>query len=248
MPVNVPHAKSAAKSTVLQHKGVKRVRFQDLATVKDAELKLKLACMVSTRSSKRAKPLAPSQVSLDESQLQQTAALPPAAKQHHDAVHDEAQVVSTSDDELEACDPVTPWNDKVDRMVDPQVFLEVQSQVDRPFTMDAFARSDGSNALCQHFCSPDRSFFEADLTGQMLWVHPPHDMVEPMFEHYFKNKTPSTGAVFVVSKPNVTNPESWVQYTKKMKLIREFTRGMHLFCGLAPSCTHCGRGHECCFI
>jgi len=224
----------AAKGTLLAHKGVKRVRFQNqLATVKDTELKAKLTCMVNTRFGKRANT--PDSPSANAEPVNTEPTEAPIAPQPHVAVSEDTQM-HTSDDDTEMPDLVTLWDDSTDRMVHPQKFLEVQSQIARPFTMDAFARSDGSNALCQHFCSPNRSFFQADLTGQMLWIHAPYDMVDAAFDHYFKHKSTSTGAVFVVPKAKRIAPAQWVQYTKGMTLLHEIPRHTKFFCGPMGDC------------
>jgi hypothetical protein len=84
----------AARSTALVRRGLKRVRFQDqLATVKDAELQSKLACMVSTRSGKRASSMknqVPANPASDH--------LPPMATQHNVTVQDDAEIHISADD------------------------------------------------------------------------------------------------------------------------------------------------------
>ena len=140
------------------------------------------------------------------------------------------------DDAIVKQDLAPPWDDRLDLKVDPKLFVEVQSKVARPFTLDAFARTDGSNALCQHFCSPERSFFEADHTGQMLWIHPPNELLDSVFDQYVRHKIPSTGAVYVVPKPRGSTPSPWVQFTRKMKMLHEVPRHTKLFCGPLPKC------------
>ena len=218
----VSHRKSLRKHAV----DVKRLRAQDaLRHVKDSELHDKLSLMVHTRFSKRAKPC-------DDSP---DSAAPPAAA----AVPQPPPDTSDDDNTPPAVDngasgvvsTDVPWDDRSDLMVDPKLFLEVQAKLARPFTLDAFARDDGSNALCDHYCSPSRSFFDADLAGQMVWVHAPYDRLHDALDHYFKHKGPSTGAVFLVPK---AQKSALLQHSKRMKLLHEFRRGTKLFCGPLP--------------
>ena len=135
----VSHSKTLRKHAV----GVKRLRAQDaLRHVKDSELHDKLSLMVHTRFSKRAKPC-------DDSP---DSAAPPTAAA---AVPQPPPNTSDEDNTPPAVDngasgvisPDVPWDDRSDLMVDPKLFLEVQAKLAKPFTLDAFARDDGSNAL-----------------------------------------------------------------------------------------------------
>ena len=229
---------SLARITRKPAKGVKRPRLHEaLSTVKDAELKQKLALMVQTRASgKRAQPQPSSPQTATAAATAAAAAQDFSPCPSHDASTDlRSQQWEKQDAPSQATDSAAPpWDDRLDAMVKPDLFLEVQSQIARPFTLDAFARTDGTNALCANFCSPVRSFFDADLSGHMVWVHAPHDKVEEALQYYFTHKGPSTGAVFLLPKITKGTPAPWVSYTKHMKLLREFPRGTKLFCGPMP--------------
>jgi len=135
--------------------------------------------------------------------------------------------------------PQVPWDDRQDRMLNPVLFLEIQAKVAKAFDIDAFARDDGSNALCSAYCSPAKSFFDCDLANKMLWINAPFDAIDAAMSYYFAHKGPATGAVFLVPRANKANPPSWVQFTKQMQLLHEFPRGSRLFTGPNP-----GDGNE----
>jgi len=128
-------------------RGHKRVRWMDqVASVKDDGLRSKLILMARTRAAAHKKPKQPAPPPVP-SPVQ----LPPLSG-------DDDGSVSAQEVPEPRAYPYVPWEDMSDRMLNPVVFLEVQAKVAAPFELDAFARDDGSNALCSQFCSPARSF------------------------------------------------------------------------------------------
>jgi hypothetical protein len=223
---------SSSKSARKPSKGVKRLRAQDaLPKVADQELHDKLSLMVQTRLSTRAKT---QRKSSDSAPSCAAAAAATASQPPDDEESLPAPPSSDDNDTGSTPSPASRWDDKVDLMLDPQLFVEIQGKLARPFSLDGFARDDGSNALCLHYCSPSRSFYDQDLANHMIWVHAPHDMLQRTFQHYFEHKGPNTGAVFLVPKVGKHDAVPWVKYLKRMKLLREYKRGSKLFCGPLP--------------
>jgi hypothetical protein len=114
-----------------------------------------------------------------------------------------------------------------DRMIKPTEFLRIQT-LSKPFTLDGFSNPSGSNALCKDFCSPDRSFFSAVLTGHHTWVNPPFHLLQKILEKYLheKSKSPfNTSACFLVPKWS----SSWKPLLLGMKKLIEYPEGFPLF-------------------
>ena len=246
-------------------KGQKRVRMAEMAAplkkVKDAEIKASLVLMMQTRAGrKKRKHSDPSPVPSLAQAPSPTGAqdaaqddLTPAPLDGKPSAADTTALAGSttvtaspdSDNDTLPTPPAgqadppaypdVPWDDRQDRMLNPVVFLEVQSKVAVPFDLDAFARDDGTNALVSSYCSPSHSFYATDLSNkQMVWINAPFDEIEAAMAYYFQNKGPSTGAVFLVPTAKASNPPAWVRWTKQMQLLHEFPRGMRLFSGPNP--------------
>ena len=86
-------------------------------------------------------------------------------------------------------------------MFDRQKFHELETKYG-PFTLDAAAADDGSNAQCKNFCSPAKSFMNTDCKGQTIWMNPPFDRIDEFLGHYRteKNKDPSIAGMFILPK------------------------------------------------
>jgi hypothetical protein len=247
------HRPSCLKQQSAQ-RGRKRVRWaEQIAPVHDAALRDKLILMTQTRAArkkcKQSNPTPVPPATQDGPRLAPTDDKSSTADAPADvAASNAAPAVPTSytphllgspahkqplHDDPDF--PPVPWDDRQDRMLNPVIFLDVQSKVAVPFDLDAFARDDGTNALVSNYCSPSNSFYAMDLSNkQMLWINAPFDDIDSAMSYYFKNKGQGTGAVFLVPKAKASNPPAWVQYTKRMQLLHEFPRGMRLFTGPNP--------------
>jgi hypothetical protein len=67
-------------------------------------------------------------------------------------------------------------------------FLKLQTWSGANFTLDACAADDGHNALCDNFCSPSRSFLDADLQNNHVWLNAPFDILQECVCHYWQQK------------------------------------------------------------
>ena len=115
------------------------------------------------------------------------------------------------------------------RTIGQAEFQLVQS-LSRPFTLDACCNADGSNALCDNWCSPANSFLQVDsLADQHVWVNAPFRKVKKFVRHYLqvKAKTPDrTSACILV--PRWTDPP-WKGVLHGMQLLHSFPAGYPLF-------------------
>ena len=117
-----------------------------------------------------------------------------------------------------------------DRSIKPDDFARVQTASGKTFTLDAFCKSDGSNALVARFLSPANSFFDStSLRGEHIWVNPPFHMIEQTLKHYLALKASSpdnTSACFLVPRwPGAT----WNKLLQGMQVLMSFTQGYPLF-------------------
>ena len=70
-----------------------------------------------------------------------------------------------------------------------------------PFTLDAAASADGSNAQCRDFCSAgDHSFLKRELRGETLFPNFPYGRAGEFLQQYVEQKAndPSNGGMFVL--------------------------------------------------
>ena len=126
---------------------------------------------------------------------------------------------------------------RIDRMLVQPEFYRLQQLTSRQFTVDCFSRTDGTNSHCQHFFSPDQSFFEQDLVDHHCWINMPFNMINETLQHYkqCKDKHPDRiSAVFCVPKPSSSNPPEWSHLLKGMQLLAVYGRGTRLFTGPNP--------------
>jgi hypothetical protein len=111
-------------------------------------------------------------------------------------------------------------------------FERVQTLFGTPFTMDAFASDDGSNALCQRYCSPGKSFFDVKtLAGETVWINAPFNKLGAALRHYLALKVQSpqsTGGCFLVPRwPHA--PPAWGTLLQGMQRLASFPAGYPLF-------------------
>ena len=82
-------------------------------------------------------------------------------------------------------------------------FRRVENELGIKFTYESAANNDGSNSLCNRFACPERSFFDQDVSGEIVWAHPPYTQIREWQQHYAncKARAPNrTSAMFVVPK------------------------------------------------
>ena len=130
-----------------------------------------------------------------------------------------------------------------DRMLSE--FQKVQTEVGQTFTYDAACNCDGSNKLCESFACPDRSFFDQEVSGEMVWINPLYTRItewqQEWQQHYAacKAKAPErTGAMFVAPKwPHVEQLFKSAGYT----LFKTYAADTVLFTGPTQngSCQPC---------
>ena len=112
------------------------------------------------------------------------------------------------------------------RFADVQDFLS-KHYGQRPFTMDACANPDGSNALCSNFCSTDQSFLKSDLAGQHVWINPPFTQHYDFVDHYVKQKSehPEISACILVPCWNRIRHQA----LSSMVQVKHYRAGTRLF-------------------
>lgn len=120
-----------------------------------------------------------------------------------------------------------------DRCIIKSEFNYIQQLSSMPFTLDACANADGSNALCAEYCSVNNSFLEHPVVGHHIWLNPPFKHTAEFLDHYWKQKqqAPHTTSACILLpkwKSVVSHPA-----LKHMKVIKEYRAGYHLFS--APS-------------
>ena len=69
------------------------------------------------------------------------------------------------------------FRDKLpDRTLRKRLFKAVSKKF-YPFTLDGMVADDGHNALVSDFCSPSNPLYEANLSGHVVWVFPPTELI-----------------------------------------------------------------------
>ena len=82
--------------------------------------------------------------------------------------------------------------------------------------------------MCEAFLSPNKSFFEADIVGNHIWINAPFNLLHSVLNRYIKEKAKSphtTSACFLVPKW----PSSWRPLLSGMKKLMEYPIGYPLF-------------------
>ena len=62
------------------------------------------------------------------------------------------------------------------------IFLAVERRLKWSFTLDLFADREGRTALAPRWRSPESTAFEADLSGETVWCHPPPSLLAAVFK------------------------------------------------------------------
>ena len=78
-----------------------------------------------------------------------------------------------------------------------------------------------------NYCNPKRSFLQADVTGQHVWLNPPFHNATDYLAHFEKCRqaAPSTTSAVIVL-PAWSKPE-WEPYLKKYLLLHQYHVGRH---------------------
>ena len=122
--------------------------------------------------------------------------------------------------------------DSQDWLFDPAEFKRLQEEYG-PFTLDAAANGDGSNAQIPNYCSKQRSFLQEELHGQNIWANFPFQRLWTFLKHYQSAKLQapfSTSAMLVLPK---WENAYWWKYVEGMQTVMEYPAGSEIF--TAPS-------------
>lgn len=115
-------------------------------------------------------------------------------------------------------------------MLNRSEFLKWQRELGVTFSVDACCDPDGFNSqVSNHFYSKNKSFLQADVSGQTVWCNPPFDSAATFLSHYLQCKVSSpwsTSGVFIL--PKWKNPQ-WATLTKGMRLLHEYPAHTQLF-------------------
>ena len=135
--------------------------------------------------------------------------------------------------------------DNSDWMFSRTEFLRWQRTLGVNFTVDACCDPDGHNAQVPScYYSKDKSFLEADISGQTVWCNPPFQSAAAFLGHYLtcKARAPwTTSAVFVLPKWRSPN---WAPLLRGMRLVHEYPAHTQLFSRPDPGGSHLPR-QEC---
>lgn len=101
-------------------------------------------------------------------------------------------------------------------------FQALQQRVGATCTLEACCRDDSTTRLCPKYCSPKNSFFNTDLRGHTLWLHPPAARADEFVRYYsdFKTKNPLTIAAIMLLPQGVG--QKWHTVLPHMKLVKEY--------------------------
>ena len=113
-------------------------------------------------------------------------------------------------------------------MIRASEFAKIQGLVRKHFDLDAFACDNGVNKVCEAYCSPRNSFFDADISGKHVWINPPFDMLPAAVERYLQQKSKSpaqTSACILV--PDW--PVPWKGKLEGMQVLTRYPAGYPLF-------------------
>ena len=73
--------------------------------------------------------------------------------------------------------------DYTDWQLDRQKFLQLQ-RLYGPFDIDGACDDEGKNAHVAAYCSPSKSFLDADFAGKNVFLNAPFDKLEKFISHY----------------------------------------------------------------
>ena len=130
-------------------------------------------------------------------------------------------------------------SDHKDRTFDRQLFSALNAEFG-PFTVDACCDDLGANAhVAQLFFCPSRSFLQADVSAETVWLHPPVNLGREFVVHYLTCKTKApTRTSAVVILPDFPNAP-WKNLVSAMRCVHRYPAGAQIF--LSPDA---GVGHN----
>ena len=81
------------------------------------------------------------------------------------------------------------------------LFRDIESRCGVVFTLDLFADRDGLNALAPNWRSPVLSAFEANLQGEVVWAHPPRNLLQATLRFFKATFCKNPGLQVVLLAP-----------------------------------------------
>ena len=124
--------------------------------------------------------------------------------------------------------PRRDWWNREDHAILRFEFDRIAHRIGHPFTLDACADPQGSNALVPNFCSPTRDFLHEPLAGQHVWLNPPFSRMDEFIDHYLAEKARSpqdtSACILVPAWRKATHPGLW-----GMRLVAQYEPGTPLF-------------------
>ena len=114
-----------------------------------------------------------------------------------------------------------------DRGLRKRLFKQIENVVGQ-FTVDGMADDAGYNAQCVRFHSPSDSFFEADLSGERVWLFPPEDIIYTLLQFLRKKIRASVCVAAVLCLPE--RPRApWFWMLEDYSRIARYVAGSDLF-------------------
>ena len=114
----------------------------------------------------------------------------------------------------------------------PSLFHSLQKELGVHCTYDACADNAGHLALCHPFRSPDKSFFDSDCSGNVVWLNPPVARTDQFLRHYMtcKARLPGhTSALIAVCRSNnLPDIDHFLATTRHVKRIDAGVQCMQL--------------------
>jgi len=126
--------------------------------------------------------------------------------------------------------------DPDDRMYSPRLFRKLTKLLGVVPTIDAAASSNGENAFCPTYCSPDNSFlhWKPDRTNHVVWLNPPFSRAAEFVDHFLQLKSVDGSLSGIIVVP-VLKDNSVIESLEAhgCKLVTHHTKGAKLFTQLS---------------
>jgi len=118
-------------------------------------------------------------------------------------------------------------HDVGDRRLSPDIVREICVELGIELTLDGASNDKGTNAQCDRYCSPSKSFLETQVDGETIWLNPPFNQIDEFLDHYMvcKRRAPDTSTCLVL--PDWQAP--WRAKVSHMKVVKKFPAGSYLF-------------------
>lgn len=108
-------------------------------------------------------------------------------------------------------------------------FMDIQKQIEKSFTLDAFCLDNGSNALTTDFCSKSNSIFDKPLQNHILWMNPPHRLLEQALMHYLQQKAKVQNLGCCILVPMTVKFAKIHKILSTWKVVREYNPRERIF-------------------